>query len=666
MQTTETLLGLLDDLDAILRQALELASARGGVRGLHLDADEVRAEFGPGAPMARPPRTDWVAVAARHGPLRRLAGFERMTALETGLLIVALAPEIHSRFARAYALLQDDVARRRPGLDFALSLLSDGDAERLAARAAVEGHGGALDRRILLRRPGRGPAAEDGLEVDPQIRQALGLGGHAPDPRLASFCRLHPAAGTQADVVLDGATLDRLRAAREAGTHAIHLRTASPTTARLASGIAAATWDRTVLEVDVEGFAASGENAVLVARDCTYLRRMPLLRLGEAPPLPALAGLLEALRAYGNPVVTTGPERWAEVPGAPLGPVTLDLRRITPAARLAIWTRVLTLAEVTPPAELGWIAGRFSLDAEATAAAASEAAAETLLDGETAATGARLARAARRQTGTALGKLAQRIEPRHGWDALVLPDDTTARLREISARLRNSERVLEDWGFGALSRAAHRTAALFAGPSGTGKTLAAEVIAHDLGVDLYRVDLARVVDKYVGETEKNLDRIFSAAEEQDCLLFLDECEVLLGKRSEQREGRDKYANLEAAFLLQRIDEFRGTALMATNLLGNVDEAFIRRLDFVVHFPFPDEAQRAALWRANCPEALPLAADVDFDALAHSYRLSGGNIANCLLAAAFLAAEAGGPVTQGHLLHAVRREYQKMGQSPQRI
>jgi SpoVK/Ycf46/Vps4 family AAA+-type ATPase len=204
--------------------------------------------------------------------------------------------------------------------------------------------------------------------------------------------------------------------------------------------------------------------------------------------------------------------------------------------------------------------------------------------------------------------------------------------------------------------------ALFAGGSGTGKTMAAEVIARELGLDLYRIDLAGVVSKYIGETEKNLDRIFTAAEDSNAVLFFDEAEALFGKRSEVRDSHDRYANIEIAYLLQKMDSYAGVAILATNLRANLDEAFARRLAFTIHFSFPGVAERRRIWERIWPGATPLSGDLDLDLLAERFTLSGGNIKNIALAAAFLAAEEGGPVSMTHVLHAVRREYLKLGRS----
>lgn len=270
----------------------------------------------------------------------------------------------------------------------------------------------------------------------------------------------------------------------------------------------------------------------------------------------------------------------------------------------------------------------------------------------------RLAAAARARATDRLAGLTEPITPAAVWDDLVLPGDTTTVLHEICAAVAGRDRVLGRWGFAEKLSRGTGIAALFSGPPGTGKTMAAEVVAGELGLGLYRIDLARVVDKYIGETEKNLKRIFAAAEAADAILLFDEADVIIGKRSEVRDAHDRYANLEIGYLLQAMESYRGLAILATNLRHHLDEAFVRRLAFAVHFPFPDEASRRLIWAQIWPSRAPLATDVDVELLARRYPLGGGNIKNCALAAAYLAGD--GPISLRHVLWAVRREYQKMG------
>jgi SpoVK/Ycf46/Vps4 family AAA+-type ATPase len=237
-----------------------------------------------------------------------------------------------------------------------------------------------------------------------------------------------------------------------------------------------------------------------------------------------------------------------------------------------------------------------------------------------------------------------------------------AQLREICARVEHSHSVLGDWGFDRKFSLGKGVTALFAGPSGVGKTMAAEVVAGELQLDLYKIDLAGVVSKYIGETEKNLDRLFTAAESANAILLFDEADALFGKRSEVRDSHDRYANIEISYLLQKMETYEGVAILATNLRQNLDEAFARRLAFHVHFPFPDVADRHRIWQIVWPPETPLDGDLDWDFHATRFKLSGGNIRNAALAAAFVAAAEGVSVSKRHVIQGVVREYQKLGKS----
>jgi hypothetical protein len=259
-----------------------------------------------------------------------------------------------------------------------------------------------------------------------------------------------------------------------------------------------------------------------------------------------------------------------------------------------------------------------------------------------------------------LTELAQRIEPGAGWDDLVLPAAELATLHQVAANGRHRALVQEKWGFARRSGRGLGVSVLFEGESGTGKTLAAEVIAGDLGLDLYRVDLSQVVNKYIGETEKNLRRVFDAAETGGAVVLFDEADAIFGRRSEVRDSHDRYANIEVGYLLQRMEEYRGIAILTTNLRSSLDPAFLRRLRFVVTFPFPDEHMRERIWRRAFPPAAPVAG-LDLAALAR-LSLTGGSIRNIALQAAFLAAEDGGPATMAHVMAAARTEFQKLGRN----
>jgi hypothetical protein len=339
----------------------------------------------------------------------------------------------------------------------------------------------------------------------------------------------------------------------------------------------------------------------------------------------------------GVPVLVRARE---PVPGlSGYGPL-LDIDPPTMAERRTAWRRHLPPDSRADPDAL---AAQFTLDTTSIAAAAADPD-----------PWARCRALTRPDT----GGYAQRIEPKAGWDDLVLGERQTESLQAIADQVRNRWRVYEDWGFAAKTTRGLGLSALFTGPSGTGKTLAAEVLAADLNLDLYRTDLSAVVSKYIGETEKHLRRLFDAAEAGGWLLFFDEADALFGKRTEVTDSRDRFANIQIDYLLQRIEAYQGLAILATNMRSAMDEAFLRRLRFIVEFPFPDTAARRAIWALSFPAAVPGAAGLDLDRLAE-LPANGGVIRNIAMNAAFLAAARGGDLDMDLVMRAARDEFAKL-------
>ncbi|MFD8088417.1 ATP-binding protein, partial [Kitasatospora sp. NPDC059722] len=268
--------------------------------------------------------------------------------------------------------------------------------------------------------------------------------------------------------------------------------------------------------------------------------------------------------------------------------------------------------------------------------------------------------AVRAQNAAGLARLARRIEPGVGWSDLVLPPPTEARLRELVLRARHRDQVLGQWRMRPGGGRGNGVIALFAGESGTGKTMSAEVVAAELGMELYVVELSTVVDKYIGETEKNLERVFTEAAQVNGVLLFDEADALFGKRSKVEDAHDRHANLETAYLLQRMESFEGIAVLTSNLRANLDDAFTRRLDVIAEFPLPDEAQRRLLWDRCLGPWLPRGDDLDLDFCARSFELTGGSIRACAVSAAYLAAGTGAPLGMAQLVAAVVGEYRKLG------
>jgi hypothetical protein len=390
-----------------------------------------------------------------------------------------------------------------------------------------------------------------------------------------------------------------------------------------------------------------------------------LLLHGEAES-PARRAFLRSLAAQQVPVVLLAERPWepgAALTGRPL--LHLGLDEPSFGERRALWTsRLNGSGHKFDAAALDHLAAGYRLTEgqiqDALARAHELAWARDPQSGQVEPED--IHTAARIQAQPALGLYARKLNARYGWDDIVLPPQPLATLRLLCATVRQRARVYGEWGMSRLTQGTG-IVALFAGPSGTGKTMAAEIIARELQLDLFKIDLSAVVSKFIGETEKNLESIFRQAQDSNVILFFDEADALFGKRSEVRDAHDRYANIEVAYLLQRTEQYDGLVILTSNLKKNMDEAFLRRIHFAVEFPLPEEAERLEIWRHLFPAAAPRADDVDLPELARKYKLSGGNIRNILLAAAFLAADEREPISMRHLTRAAGHELHKLGKLP---
>ncbi len=592
--------------------------------------------------------------------LGRLFG---LSELELGAVVVCLAPELRRKYDRLYAYLQDDITRRRPSVDLVLELLCGSERERWAARACFA-DGAPLRRTGILTAVDdpQSPSGSSGLAqylaLDQRICRYL-LGADELDGRLAGRARLHRPHGSGGQDELAG-ELHRL-AEHHLGRAGLVYHLHGPAGAgkgelarRVGHRLGVA-----VLRLDL---AASGSEHVRLAFREALLHNAAL-HLAGADVLDrddALrAAVVAAVAEFGRLVFLTGESRWtgpAEFAGARFHPVAVPLPDL--ARRTAAWRSVLNGHPASWAEEL---ASRYRLPAGRIRAAARLATDQRLRAGDGRELALRdLAAACRQQATHALGTLAVRVVPHAGWDDLVLPDDRVEQLRDIAAQVRHHHRVFAAWGFGAKLSHGKGLSVLFGGPPGTGKTMAAEVLAGDLDLDLYKVDLSGVVSKYVGETEKNLARVFAEARAGNSILFFDEADALFGKRTEVSDAHDRYANIETSYLLQQLEDYEGLVVLATNLRQNLDDAFTRRIRFVVEFPFPAAGSRTRIWRSLFPAEAPVSADVDFADLGKAFEVAGGSIKNIVLNAAFLAAADGGVIDRRHILRGTRREFEKIG------
>lgn len=336
----------------------------------------------------------------------------------------------------------------------------------------------------------------------------------------------------------------------------------------------------------------------------------------------------------------------------------ISVPKLDDSAQTQLWIKSLDGIKNSVDGQINSLVQQFQLGpGEISKAVASAVARAQRREGEFLLLADDLWQACREQVGWKLGTLAQRLAPCYTWEDIIVADDLLRQLREIADQVATRSEVYDRWGFGARLPRGRGISALFSGPSGTGKTMAAEILANDLQLDLFRIDLAGVVSKYIGETEKNLRNVFDAAEESGAILFFDEADALFGKRTEVRDSHDRYANIEVNYLLQRMEDYRGLAILCTNRRSALDRAFLRRLRFLVEFPFPDGEKRRLIWSKVFPADTPVSG-LDLDELAR-FEITGGNIRNIALNAAFLAANERTSVQMPHLLSAARREYAKI-------
>lgn len=707
----ELLLDMVGALDEGLGRMVEqmrglaLPGEDPGLRGLVVTDAEVRrllgapagpflgVSFGEGGVLACSlwARVEGRVAAAREAglvlPIEVLRERFGLSPFELDCLVACLAPELDAKYEKLFGYLNDDVTRKSPSVQLLLRLLTRSGEVPIANRRFLVPEATLLRAGLLTwAEDGRSPGAVSHLarclRVEPAVVHFL-LDEHRLDPDLervwhdagfpAAARDLWPQAVSRTE--LDACLESFLTQFRERGERLVCILSG-----RAGSGrrylveTACAARGLGLLALDCRRVLKQPNPEALLARAFrdSLLHASPLL-LANAEALvedrergPELRLVVEHLVSERGWLLFLTVDRRTTLPRwfSRHRCVRLELPELTRTARRDLWRQVLAAkagldqeGRAMPLAEA--LAAKFRLTPGQIGEAFHRASAGPSLpegDGWWAA----LHRSAGEAAAPRLGELAQRLRPFFRWDDLVLPESKKELLRDIVRRVRFGRTVMEDWGFERCMNRGKGLNVLFSGPPGTGKTMAAEVVANELGMDLYRIDLASVVSKYIGETEKNLSRIFQEAEHADAILFFDEADALFGKRSEVRDAHDRYANIEINYLLQQMDNYEGIAILATNLRQNLDEAFLRRLHVAVEFPVPSSEDRREIWRKSLPSEAPLREDVDLDFLARTFEITGGNIRNISLAAAYLAAEEGAPIAMGHLIRAVQRELEKIG------
>ncbi len=650
--------------------------ARDPFRGLYISDSDVESLLASAPVGSEVTGLLSTPVASFIPRLAQLAQSFGLDAFDQEVLLICLAPEIDPRYERLFGYLHDDVTRRRPTIDLIARILKSDIEERVAIRQRFGPHAALMQSDLLrfIEEATQSPRMSRGLRLDEHIVDFL-LGSDELDDRLSGFTKIELPSPDRFEPIWPGRSREQfsrlLNQSRDTRSNFTVYLYGSPGAAKLDFARAASVESNVPLMiVDVAELLSPdvpSDAFDLIAREGRLIDAILCFNgvdrlLTDDPafarPQRELRRLLEAVH---GPSILVGEARWEPAVWLPdRQALAIEVPPPDSSTRFRYWRHHLNGHGESriDDSDLTDIAGQFHLDAEGVRAAMTVAVGRASLRGDDLRV-ADLYDAARSIAAPRLDGLALRIQPRYGWDDIVLTRDGMEQLRELCARARHQRLVLDEWGFGTKHARRGGLTALFSGPPGTGKTMAAEIIAGDLGLDVYRIDLSGVVSKYIGETEKNLERIFHAADRGDAVLLFDEADALFGKRSETRDAHDRYANVEIAYLLQRLEAYQGVAVLTTNLRGNVDEAFTRRIDFVVEFPIPDEQERLDIWKRAVPIEAPVSADVDLAFLARKFRLAGGHIRNIALAAAFLAATDGELISMKHLVRATRREHQKL-------
>jgi AAA+ superfamily predicted ATPase len=605
--------------------------------------------------------------------LERLGDRFALTSLDKDILLLCLLPELDLKCERLFGYIQDDVTRKRPTVALALNVLCTSFVDRLAGRRSLSQHAPLIKYHFISLHddtPGKhAPLLAKSLKLDDRIRDYL-LGFDEIDANLLPFVHRIAPQGRLEDIILADnirARLVQLTDAHKDGSHLIWYfygpegtgkqSTAEALCHRLGTGLLV-TDVKLMPQVSLPFDTITGllcrevmlQDATIYWKDFDTLLdddfssqlRTAMAEIEQHPGLVFLSGsrIWDARHSWESKLFI---------------PVEFPIPDYD--QRQQLWFASL---DGQPEAAVGALAGKFQLSGGQILEAASLARNLALWRDGGSITGDDLHRACRHVSNQKLIQLARKVKPRYIWADIVLPKDQFEQLGEICNYVKYHQFVYGEWGFEHKLSLGKGLNVLFAGPSGTGKTMAAEIMASELGLDLYKIDLATVVSKYIGETEKNLDRIFKEAQDSNSILFFDEADAIFGKRSEVRDSHDRYANIEIAYLLQKMEEYQGIVILATNLHKNLDEAFARRMHFSVEFPFPEEEDRFRIWQKAFPEAAPLSQNIDIAFMARQFKITGGNIKNIALSAAFLAVEDSGMVTMEHLIRATKREYQKMG------
>ena len=611
-------------------------------------------------------------------PLRRLSELFRLSDIEVQILIICLAPKIDARYERLYAYLNNDVTRKNATIDLVYKLLG-ASLEQQIANAKFFDHNAPLFHYHILHQtmldssPGLSTIA---LTVDSSIESYI-CGRDAVSENVAQEFRIAAPASWE-DIVIDEALRESLvRCAHtsldKSGRLRLNLFGKDGVGKKTIASALVHSIDMHLIIIDLRELLHDVSNFVqklrlllresLLKRWAVCFENAHVLENCALKRSAIVGSFVRELDDFEVITVLCGREKTKIGLLQQAGFFEFKIPSPNYQQQEELWRKWTAGIKTAEKQDfIQDLVNRFNLSGGQILRAAQAAQKSALIrdpDNPTAVS-MDFFQGCREQSQPQLTALSRKISPKYAWEDIVLPKDRLEQLRELTNQVRLKNTVLGEWGFAQKLSLGHGVSALFSGPSGTGKTMAAEVVSNALELDLYKIDLSAVVSKYIGETEKNLSRIFNEAEQSNAILFFDEADALLGKRSEVKDAHDRFANIEIAYLLQKMEEYTGVTVLSTNLKKNMDDAFMRRIQFIIEFPMPDERNRKLIWRKIYPGKTPVGESVDFEFLARQFELSGGNIKNIALSAAYLAADNGKVVDMPHLIRSTKRELQKIG------
>lgn len=605
--------------------------------------------------------------------LPSLANIFDLSPFEIDCILVCLAPALDRKYEKLYAYLNDDITKKHPTVDLVLNLLCSSTEDKIHSRRHFD-TSEHLFKHNLISFVGEGTEniLSRFIKVDDRIINYT-LGINFIDARIEPYCKLvRPQADLNELIMQDGLKTqvkNIINSYSEVkskyftyllqGSYGAGKKTITQGICKELNKEILALNIETLMknEANFEGIIQLVFREALLRDSAVYLDNFERLYTEDYKNTFYRNILFKSLEDFKGITFIASKES-IELDEGQNNLFKIEIEKPNYNTRKELWET--SLDEKISAKDIVAISNKFKFTPGQIKDAIESGKRFAALEGRQNLTSEDLYNGCKDQSSQKLSSLAKKIKPNYKWKDLILPPDNKEQLTELINYIKNKGTVYQDWGFDKRLSLGKGLNISFSGTSGTGKTMAAEVIASKLNLDLYKVDLSMVVSKYIGETEKNLNKIFDAAEESNAILFFDEADALFGKRSEVRDSHDRYANIEISYLLQKMEENQGIVILATNLSQNIDGAFLRRMHFTIEFPFPSAECRLKIWKILIPEKAPVADDINFDFLANNFQLAGGNIKNIIVNAAFYAAEDSGIINMEHIVRSIRREYQKIG------